>query len=82
MTSDCAVLATTLRAMKLHGRDLLNDKQTELDLGGRKAREADANHCRDSDNWAQGGRGAVELAESVVETSGSSPFSLSNQLAL
>ena len=106
---DCAVLVTTLRAVKLHGRDLLNDKyapddiaiengiinmnahirnvsqnfnvpvvvalnkfaddpQNELDYVKSKAIEAGATDYQVSDNWALGGKGAIDLAKSVVDT--------------
>lgn len=106
---DCAVLVTTLRAIKLHGRELLNDKQAsdkhaidnglinmnahiknitrnfnvpvvvamnkfagdspeELSYVRERAIEAGATDCQVSDNWAQGGRGSVELAQSVIQT--------------
>lgn len=106
---DCAVLVTTVRALKLHGRDLLGDKsapddlaiekglinmnahiknisknfnvpvvvalnkftgdsQTELDYVQKKAIEAGATDCRVANNWALGGEGAADLANSVVET--------------
>lgn len=109
MMPDCAVLVTTLRAIKLHGRDLLNDKnapdqaaidnglinmnahirnvaqnfnvpvvvalnkfagddEKELDYVKAKAIEAGASDCQLSDNWALGGRGAIDLAKSVVAT--------------
>lgn len=105
---DTAVLVTTLRAIKLHGRDLLNDKnapdseaidnglinmnahirnvtqnfnvpvvvalnkfagdsEEELAYVKNKAIEAGATDCQVSDNWAQGGKGAVDLAKSVVD---------------
>lgn len=109
MMPDCAVLVTTLRAVKLHGRDLLGDKTApddvaienglinmnahirnitknfnvpcvvalnkfaddkpdELAYVAQKAKEAGASDCQIANNWALGGKGAVELAQSVVRT--------------
>ena len=105
----CAVLVATLRAIKLHGRDLLQDKsapddvaianglinlkahiknitgnfqvpcvvalnkfatdkQEELELVAKEAIEAGASDCQITDSWALGGRGAVDLAKSVIKT--------------
>ena len=106
---DCAVLVTTLRAIKLHGRDLLGDKnapdeaaienglinmnahiknvvqnfnvpvvvalnkfaddsEEELAYLKKRAIEAGATDCQVCDNWALGGKGAVDLAKSVIDT--------------
>lgn len=106
---DCAVLVTTIRALKAHGRDILEDKsgpddvaiekglvnmnhhiknithnfnvpvvvalnkfrgdtEQELEFVKRKAIEAGAADCQIANNWALGGAGALELANSVIET--------------
>lgn len=106
---DCAVLVTTLRALKQHGRDLLQDvtapndvaiekglvnmnahianirrnfnvpvvvalngftgdTQAEFEFVRNKAIEAGASDCRAAFNWAEGGAGAVNLAQAIIQT--------------
>lgn len=106
---DCAVLVTTVKALKAHGRDLLEDKtspddvaiekglvnmnhhitnitqnfnvpvvvalnkfkgdtEQELEFVKGKAIEAGAADCQVANNWALGGKGALELAQSVIQT--------------
>lgn len=105
---NCAVLVSTIRALKMHGRDLLQDKTAddkvaldnglinmnahirninenfhvpvvvalnkfkgdtpeELEYVKKKAIEAGASDCRVADNWAHGGKGAIDLANGVIE---------------
>lgn len=105
---DCAVLVTTVRALKVHGRDLLGDPKVaddlaiekglvnlnahianitqnfkvpvivalnkftgdtdaELDFVRQHAIKAGASDCQLANNWAIGGEGAVDLAQSVID---------------
>ncbi|WFD30461.1 hypothetical protein MSPP1_001482 [Malassezia sp. CBS 17886] len=73
LDAGCANLAKHIANAKAHGLKVVvavnqfaSDTQAELDLVVRRAEEAGADAAVPSDHWANGGLGAVPLAEALI----------------
>ena len=70
----CGNLAKHIQNAKQHGLKVIvavnkfaTDTEAELDLVAKRSYEAGADAAIPSDHWANGGAGAVQLAEAIVE---------------